>query len=85
MRDWLVHWDLDYRDTQYYHHNTFEDIADIYIHTELHFPTHKPPATIAIDDRALNFTGDWSDFPINKLLNFKPWHKQLQEDSHGTT
>lgn len=39
------------------------------------FPTIKPPAMITIDDRALTFTGNWSDFNPKSLLDFKPWNK----------
>jgi hypothetical protein len=39
------------------------------------YPTEKPPAMITIDDRALCFTGNWSDFDPQKLLEFKPWNK----------
>lgn len=35
----------------------------------------KPPALVSIDDRALTFTGNWDDFPPEKLLAFKPWNK----------
>ena len=42
---------------------------------EIGFPTTKPAAFLTIDDRALNFTGNWSDFPMHELLNFKPWNR----------
>lgn len=38
------------------------------------WPTEKPPATISIDDRAIQFTGEWPE--IDALINFKPWNKQ---------
>lgn len=38
------------------------------------FAARKPPANVTIDDRALTFTGNWNDFPLEKLLNFKPWN-----------
>lgn len=28
---------------------------------------------LKIDDRAVNFTGDWRDFPIEMLRNFHTW------------
>lgn len=43
---------------------------------QLEWPIEKPPAMITIDDRALTFTGNWSDFPIDELLVFKPWNKR---------
>lgn len=39
------------------------------------FPTEKPPAMLSIDDRALCFTGNWSDFDPKKLMEFQPWNK----------
>lgn len=36
----------------------------------------KPPAFLTIDDRAICFKGDWSQFDAQELLKFKPWNKQ---------
>ena len=41
----------------------------------IQWPREKPPALITIDDRALQFTGKWSDFTIDDLRTFKPWNK----------
>lgn len=38
------------------------------------FPRSKPPAMVAIDDRALTFTGQWPD--IGDLMAFAPWYRQ---------
>ena len=38
------------------------------------FPLHKPPAMVTLDDRAIQFTGDWPS--IESLLAFKPWHNR---------
>lgn len=43
---------------------------------EIEWPTEKPPAMVTIDDRALTFTGDWRDFPLDKLADFQPWNKR---------
>ena len=39
------------------------------------YPGEKPPAMVSIDDRALCFTGNWSDFDPQRLLEFQPWNK----------
>ena len=39
------------------------------------FATSKPPAFVTIDDRAVNFTGNWKDFNPDDLLKFKPWNQ----------
>jgi 5'(3')-deoxyribonucleotidase len=41
-----------------------------------HFVSEKPPAWITIDDRAIQFKGNWlaDDLNINALANFKPWN-----------
>ncbi len=37
------------------------------------WPTTKPPAFVTIDDRAIQFTGEWPS--VETLLAFKPWNK----------
>lgn len=39
---------------------------------QLRFPTEKPPAFVGIDDRVIQFQGEWPS--INMLKNFKPWN-----------
>ena len=41
---------------------------------EIKFPTEKPPAFIGLDDRVLNFDGNWPD--ISALKRFQPWYKR---------
>lgn len=38
------------------------------------WPTTKPAAFISIDDRAVQFTGEWP--ALGELLTFKPWNKR---------
>jgi len=39
---------------------------------EITFPTHKPPAQISLDDRAITFTGTWPSIQV--LQEFRPWN-----------
>ena len=41
---------------------------------DVEFATHKPQAFLSIDDRAIQFEGEWMD--PEALLNFKPWMKR---------
>ena len=43
-------------------------------YTALKWPLAKPPAMITIDDRAIQFTGEWPS--IKTLLKFQPWNKK---------
>lgn len=43
---------------------------------EIEWPEEKPAAMLTIDDRALTFSGDWADYPIDRLLAFQPWNKR---------
>ena len=39
------------------------------------FPKDKPPAVAYVDDRGINFDGDWSKI-TTELKDFTPWNKQ---------
>jgi len=42
------------------------------------FPTRKPPATLLIDDRAMQFNGE---FPMyHDILLFEPWNKRSPQN-----
>lgn len=40
------------------------------------FASEKPPAFLTIDDRAIQFNGEWNNLCPKELLNFKPWNKR---------
>lgn len=40
------------------------------------WPKEKPSAFLSIDDRALQFCGNWAMYDPQQLLKFKPWNKR---------
>jgi hypothetical protein len=44
---------------------------------QLRFPTQKPAAFLTIDDRCIQFEGEFPD-PLS-LLEFKPWNKKDED------
>lgn len=43
-------------------------------YASIQWPTTKPAALVTLDDRAVQFTGEWPD--ILTLRDFKPWYKR---------
>lgn len=41
----------------------------------LEFPRFKPPAIVYIDDRAVQFRGNFEELDPEELRNFRPWNK----------
>jgi hypothetical protein len=44
----------------------------------IEWPLEKPPAMLTIDDRAICFSGDWSEYDPAELLKFQPWNKRAK-------
>jgi hypothetical protein len=57
------------------------DHGSDWLYEELRFPWFKPSALITIDDRALTFSGNWSDYGMDALFGFKPWNKRDAQTS----
>lgn len=61
MRKWMKHWAL----SQWWPSPGQPGLEDV------RFPLFKPPALLTIDDRAMQFTGQWPD--EMECRAFKPW------------
>lgn len=69
MKKWLKkHAIAEWGDEKANGHFVFS-AEDVYLFVK--WPNHKPPALVTIDDRAIQFEGQWPG--IVDLLNFKPW------------
>lgn len=67
MRDWLkLH-----ADGAWYESPAGPGIEDV------RFVTEKPPALLTIDDRAVQFTGEWPSLEF--IRDFTPWNKQADK------
>jgi hypothetical protein len=83
MSEWLRRWMT----------STWDQDRAMNVLADLEFPTEKPAAFVAIDDRALTFDGTWPR--IEDLKAFQPWNKkpfgatgyfpqgQLNDDDQG--
>ena len=66
MKVWLDHWDGIF----------CKDVPPKLVALDLvRFPVDKPPAMAYVDDRGINFDGDWSKI-TTELKDFTPWNKQ---------
>ncbi len=69
MVQWLGYWSVDST-------HGMPDDFDHATWSAIEWPIEKPPAFLTIDDRAMQFNGDWASYDPKYLLTFKPWNKQ---------
>lgn len=53
----------------------YEQRSRKFVQCVLQWPTRKPAAFLTIDDRAIQFYGDFSVLEPESLLHFKPWNR----------
>lgn len=67
MREWIQNQEMKHLEQLY------PDSKD-FAGSQFEFANEKPPAWLTIDDRGLTFNGNWDDFAVKKLQDFKPWN-----------
>lgn len=70
MKEWLDYWEGVWREHNHVHHQDGTWLTE-----RCEFPTSKPAAVVYIDDRGVNFDGDWSKI-APELKDYKPWNKR---------
>lgn len=68
MWSWLKHEWGHWR-----HFGAGQEHPDPVSYNQFEFAHEKPPAFLTIDDRTIQFEGNWKDLDPATLLKFKPW------------
>ena len=68
IKEWLDYWEGVWREQNHISPNDGNWLSSRCV-----FPETKPPAMVYIDDRGINFDGDWSKI-TPELKNYKPWY-----------
>jgi hypothetical protein len=74
MQQWLRRYIEEYFDCAFAGSPKDFDSANALFH-EINWPVEKPPAMVTIDDRAIQFNGEWP--AIAWLKAFQPWYKRI--------
>lgn len=74
MQNWLRRHIEEHYDCAFPGNPRDFDSANALFH-EIGWPTEKPPAMVTIDDRAIQFNGEWP--AIAWLKAFQPWYKRV--------
>ena len=70
MKEWLDYWENEWRD-----HNGIPPDDGTWLTERCQFPTDKPAAMVYVDDRGINFDGDWSKI-TTELKDYQPWNRR---------
>ena len=70
MKEWLEYWESEWRERNHIRPDDTKWLIE-----RCQFPTDKPPAMVYVDDRGINFDGDWSKITTD-LKDYQPWNKQ---------
>lgn len=68
MQNWLFDCFQKAMDGDYYKALRLSRVLE-----QIQWPIEKPPALVTLDDRAIQFVGQWPD--LEDLRNFKPWNR----------
>lgn len=70
IKEWLDYWECVWREN-----NNIAPNDGNWLTQRCDFPCSKPPAVVYIDDRGINFDGDWSKITTT-LKDYNPWNKR---------
>ena len=79
MKKWLDYHENLWRISPAPEHENIINPYAPYLSERCTFPTDKPPAMVYIDDRGINFDGDWSKITPD-LKDYTPWNKKEETD-----
>ena len=70
MKEWLEYWEGVWREESH-----IAPADGTWLTERCQFPRNKPAAMVYIDDRGINFDGDWSKI-TTELKDYQPWNRR---------